>query len=374
MLPFFLNLLLSAFLAGFAASANAAGRSPPCQAAGIEVICGLQKPEDLALYGERHVLISQMGGMIKGAPGSLAVLDTRSNAYLEIYPLGRGAGTKAAPWGASDCPGEPGTELSPHGLHLSQREDGRWQLLVVNHGGRESVEFFEVIGSPDGEDGVKSLAWRGCAKASPEAFLNDTVALPDGGFLVTHMWKKSDSFFGTLLSAMGFKGQGHIYSWRPGEGFREVQGTEGLMPNGIALAPDGKTFFLNLSGDNLVQEVRLADGKKLRKVKVNSPDNSTWAPDGRLLVASLHMNMWNALRCFSNLDKPCPAAFEIVAISPENMEKKTVFSHEGPPMGAATVGLAVKDKLYLGSFAGERMLVVPYSPSAAPPPSPARQH
>ena len=43
-------------------------------------------------------------------------------------------------WGTPDCPGEPDKAFAPHGIHLSRRGDGRLQLLVVNHGGREAIE------------------------------------------------------------------------------------------------------------------------------------------------------------------------------------------------------------------------------------------
>ena len=46
------------------------------------------------------------------------------------------------------CPGPPPPAFSPHGIHLSERSDGRLQLLAVQHGGRESVEFFAPAGAP----------------------------------------------------------------------------------------------------------------------------------------------------------------------------------------------------------------------------------
>jgi hypothetical protein len=35
--------------------------------------------------------------------------------------------------------------FSPHGIDIVQREDGKYQVLVVNHGGRESVELFDLM-------------------------------------------------------------------------------------------------------------------------------------------------------------------------------------------------------------------------------------
>jgi hypothetical protein len=69
-------------------------------------------------------------------------------------------------------PGPP-PELGPHGIHLAARRDGAQQLLVVNHRGRESVEFFELEPTPAGWD----LAWRGCAVAPEGVWMNEVVTL-----------------------------------------------------------------------------------------------------------------------------------------------------------------------------------------------------
>ena len=353
-------LVLLAFFAA-ATSYALAAEPPSCEPAeGIESLCGLERPEDLALYAQRYLIISQLGDLMTGTPGSLAVLDTADDRHWEIYPRGRRAGTAPGPWGDPACPGEPGATLSPHGLHLSEREDSKLQLLVVNHGGREAVEFFELLPAPDAEG--PSALWRGCAQAPPKSYLNDTAALPGGGFLVTHMMTKRDTVIGRWLGMMGFTSPGHVWAWHPEEGFKEVPGTQGAMPNGISLAADGKAFFLNLSRDSLVRKVRLADGMLLGEAEVAGPDNSTWAPDGRLLVASLDFSLFSALSCIGDSKAPCLIAFEIVALDPQSMEKEVLISRKGPPMGAATVALAAGKHLYLGSFAGDRLLRIPYTP------------
>ncbi|MFM2419400.1 MAG: hypothetical protein RL385_4123 [Pseudomonadota bacterium] len=121
-------------------------------------------------------------------PGRIALLDIASNERTILFAGGEPMA--AGPWGASDCGGPPPKEFSPHGIHLSKRSDGALQLLVVNHGGRESVERIEVI--PDGSR--VQLAWRGCATSQDDLF-NDVVALSEGGFLVTRFGPKTLSAF-----------------------------------------------------------------------------------------------------------------------------------------------------------------------------------
>ncbi len=83
-------------------------------------------------------------------------------------------------WGDPACPGLVGDMLVPHGISLAKRSGGAMELYVVNHGGRQSMEMFEL--KP--EAGSWSLVWHGCVPATQE--YNDVAALPDGGFIATH--------------------------------------------------------------------------------------------------------------------------------------------------------------------------------------------
>ncbi len=57
--------------------------------------------------------------------------------------------------------------------------------MVVNHGHRESVEFFEVFV----DENTVSMIWRGCVLAPDQEFHNDVVALADGGFIVSNRYR-----------------------------------------------------------------------------------------------------------------------------------------------------------------------------------------
>jgi hypothetical protein len=83
-------------------------------------------------------------------------------------------------WGDATCPGVIGDALAPHGISLLKRSDGKTQLYVVNHGGRESIEMFELVRI--NRDG--GLAWHGCV-VSTQTY-NDVAALANGGFYATY--------------------------------------------------------------------------------------------------------------------------------------------------------------------------------------------
>jgi hypothetical protein len=320
-------------------------------------VCGFQNPEDLEpLPDGKSLLVSEFGSMEGGRSGAIARLDLASEARSVLYRGGDG-GSVAPGWGDPACPGPPPPELSPHGIHLSRRPDGALQLLVVNHGGRESVELFEVQGSPSGW----TVAWRGCAVAPDGSWLNDVVALPEGGFLATQMMPRRGRLGQVLeylkAGAFGMR-TGSALGWDASRGFAPQPGTETTFPNGIALSADGRTIFLNSSIGGKVHRIDRATGALQGSAEVAGPDNSSWAPDGRLLVASFTGPLWETLRCDGIERGACPVAFEIVAVDPETLATETIYRGGGAPMGAGTVGVRVGDELFVGSFAGDRILRV----------------
>ena len=88
-------------------------------------------------------------------------------------------------------------------------------------------------------------------------------------------------------------------------------------------------------------------------------DNARWASDGRLVVANLTSETRDEFAVCSQLDSgACPMSFRIIAIDPDSMETEVLYSNQGPPMGGGTVGLVIDDELFIGSFAGDRILRV----------------
>jgi DNA-binding beta-propeller fold protein YncE len=326
-------------------------------APGIHPICGFQNPEDLAvLPGGAALLVSEFGAMDGTKSGSLSVFEIATESRRPLFPAG-GAGARpevaSGPrWGEPDCP-PPSAAFSPHGIDLAERPGGGLQLLVVNHGGRESIELFEVI--PEGTSA--RLEWRGCALPPEQAFLNDVVALPDGGFLVTHMQPKREgiaAFWQIVRGLAGFD-TGHVYEWQPDTGFRVASGTEAPFPNGIEVSPDGGTIYLDVYLGSEVRKIDRKTGELLARAEVEQPDNVTWGDDGRLLVASHTAGLGEMMACGDLEQGACGFEFQIVSLDPETLESRVVVKHAGAPMGAGTVAVQVGRDLYVGSFAGDRI-------------------
>lgn len=322
---------------------------------------GLPHPEDLeVLPGGAGVIASDMhiaatpDGIV-GRPGSLKWLDPKTRAVTALYPSAS-APPGRRDWGDPACPGEIGAALLPHGLHLSRRSGGAWQLLVVNHGGRESVEFFELTG----KDGQWFLSWRGCVVPPPPNRLNDVAGTPDGGLLVTTMHRMSgaETSQGALNRAHQGENTGFLWRWTPGKGFSEQAGSAAPRPNGVQVDAAGRYAYLSsAAGGGEVRKLDLIHGEVVGAAAVPNPDNASWAADGRLLVTGMTADA-NRSACFVKPDAPCPAAFNVYAVEPATMRAELLFSHSGPPLGAGTVSVQYGSDLLIGSFVGDQVMAV----------------
>lgn len=326
-------------------------------------ICRFQSPEDIvALPGDQALLISGYG--VTGAdgrirePGALYLFRLDDESVETLYRGGTQADVAEAGWGDPTCPAPPADRFNAHGIDLVRRDDGRLALLVVQHFGREAIEFFEVTGT--GRDW--KLAWKGCVLAPPDASLNEVVGLPNGDFYTTKMASVSGA--SDFTEAIPTEPTGNAFAWSAGTGYRRIGGTDGIMTNGIAASPDGRTLYVNVTMQNEVRKVDAATGEVLATASVKMPDNVTWAPDGkRLLVASLHgFETANFGLCVDLPAGACPIPFAIQAVDAETMTPLgPVYESTGAPMGGGTVGLQVGDELFVGSFTGDRILRIDLS-------------
>ena len=314
--------------------------------------CRFTNPEDLApLPSGTRMLVSQMGGMDGSQSGNLAIYQPPAGAVEVLFPNATVADDRS--WGAQDCGPPDLAAFSPHGIDLEQRADGRWMLLAVNHGLRESVEFFELVETA----GAVALQWRGCAQGPHQAYFNDVVAKRDGGFWVTQMMPRDSETSGMLRALLFGSDVGFVYAWDPLRGFSEVPGSRGPFPNGIEKSADEAFLFINMYFGDEVWKLDLARGEVVAAAPMASPDNSSWSRSGELLVASHTASLVEQMACQTLEQGSCGFAFEIVAVNPTDMSARRVFDNGtgGPPMGAATVAVEVGEEVYLGTYAGDRI-------------------
>jgi len=335
------------------ASTYATQEAPACAAgSGYTPICGMAPPEDLELSPDaRFLFLSTTPGLANSHRSRLRIMDLASRQVSDML-----IEYQAEPgWGEASCKASLAT-LGAHGLHLSTRADGRAQLLVVNHNGREAVEFLEPV-----HDGNSWKAiWRGCVESHDASMLNDVAATPDSGFVVTAMFSfsamKADPHLEQLLDG---RETGHLQAWKPAQGLHRLAASEAPAPNGVQVSQDGQSVWFSAWTGSGVWQYDLQQQKVVRKVALDFlPDNLSWTADGHLLTAGVP-DAQTFRRCFLSHDEFCPSASVVALIDPQKGTSRELLRvNEGVLYGASTA-LQVGRGVFVGAFAGDRLLLLP---------------
>jgi sugar lactone lactonase YvrE len=358
---------------GFAGLAHAQGRGGPPQPAlmacgmhgDIDIICGTRSPEDLELTPDgKSLIVSQfVNGPAGAGVAGLVLFDLAKNTFTRITATAE----PRKDWGDPACPGPLAADaLRPHGISLLKRRNGAVQLYVVNHGGRESIEMFEVKQT----GGETNLVWHGCV-VSKQAF-NDVAAQPDGGFIATHPTALQPPApppgqakgRGRGPQARGnnlFSGQpsGYVSRWTPGKGEAELPGTRAGYPNGVLVSADGRYMYFNAWTAKEVHKYDLKQGKETGLVKLDfMPDNISWTGKRTMLAAGVKGTGGD---CPAGSGTPCIQGFNVAEIDPGKMAAKTVFDSEGKGalISGVSEALQVGNSIYTGAFQGDRIVKIP---------------
>jgi hypothetical protein len=343
--------LLGVIAAASLAAAQRGAPAPALLACGdhpdLRVICGVTAPEDLESTPDgRYLIVTQYASFrTRGATSDLLLLNL---ATRQLTPLAVTV-DKRAGWGDPACSAP--TALAPHGTSLTRRSGDLWQLFVVNHGGRESMEIYELKQAGS----AWAASWHGCVVSSKD--FNDVAALADGSFVGTHP---------TALNQPGapagdpFQGQptGWVAKWTAAAGETELSGTRLSYPNGVVASPDGRYLYINGFGSRDVQKYDVAAARIVGAAKVDfMPDNLTWTPGGQLLAAGVKGARGN---CPEGSATPCISAFGIARIEPAAMRTTPVFDSKDRAIASGvSVALEAGPDIYVGAFQGDRIVQMP---------------
>ena len=324
-----------------------------------EVICGTRSPEDLEVTPDGKCLgVPQFvtgpggAGVASGAAG-LYLFDPAKKTFTKLTATNE----PLKDWGAAACPGPIGEALAPHGTSLVKRSNGVQQLYVVNHGGRQSIEMFELrhVGTAWG------IVWHGCV-VSPEPEYNDVAALADGSFVATHPTgiPADPQAKGKQGGGGAFGGQptGFVVTWSQAKGEQELPGTRTAYPNGVVATADGKTAYYAVYASKEARRYDLKAQKQTGVVKLDfMPDNLTWTKKGNLLAAGIK---GIAGECPAGSGQFCRQAFGVAAIDVSSMMEKTVYDSNGKGVliPGVSSALQVGNNVYIGAFEGDRVVKV----------------
>lgn len=329
---------------------------------GFNPVCTFKNPEDLVLLpDEQTLLVSEMGEFMTDAVGQLSMFDLTEQIKQPIEIVWE---NKLATWGEQNCSRPNSALFSPHGIDLVERKDGKLQVLVVNHGGRESVELFELLRHSSFTNETEdthlnklrwTLFWRGCAMPPGDPYLNDVAGLQNGGFLVTHMWDKSQAYATLVMKyILGIK-TGWVWQWEPETGFQKMENSSGIAPNGIAINNSESVTYINMYGQNQLVVLSLDTHEQIAEVEVQQPDNVTVDEEGTVWIAS-HKHNPVTEDCKDVTLGSCLLPFEVIKLNPSTFETSPIIAHPGTSMGYATVALHVSGTLYMGSAHGDRLV------------------
>ena len=352
-----------ALLLSLAGLLGIAGPVAPCDAKSGD-FCGLPRAEDLVFVpGTDWFAVSSD---TPDAP--LQFIDARRGQRRPVtLPFSvappRGAG-RSAPIGAADCPGPP-THWRAGGNDL-KRVGGRLRLAVLNrvepgapvHDGDERVELFEVTAGRDGP----AARWAGCVPIDARWALNDIALAPDGALYGSHQFDRPASptaAAATRQKWLAGEPTGFAVAWTSAAGWQRVPDTDVSFANGVAVSSDGRSLAVAGTYSSALLLVDRRSGTVRRVPLPHTPDNVTALPDGHFLSAGhTGVPVTGVDPCRDPKAVPCGFPFAIAEVDRE-AQVRVRFSHDGSRIPGASVAVPHDGQLYLGSFFGDRVTVVP---------------
>ena len=312
----------------------------------ISVICGVSNPEDIVVTPDnKYLLISEFGGIRpydSTKSGGFALLRLSDNKIITPkISFGKNI------WGEDSC--KQNDIFGPHGIDLVQREDGSYQLGVINHYPGETIEMFELV--QKSEHDTWSFVWRGCIEVPEKYYLNDVALKKDGTFYVSHMYSRDITMTKWLITALLKNNSGVILEWNK-DSFIEIPNSEGSGPNGITLNESTNNLFISYNQGDRVVKFDLSDNKKLQTFKVESPDNIYINKDS-VWLTSLDFQPNDAGDC---IERPaCSLPFSIYEIDRETFVLKNKNSFNKTVFGLPTIALPIENVIIMGSFHSDRL-------------------
>jgi len=172
--------------------------------------------------------------------------------------------------------------------------------------------------------------------------------LADGGFITTN-WLPRGGAPDALQKMMAGEKNGELWEWHTASGWQKVPGSEAAGANGIELSDDGKTIYMAAWGSqSFIRLTRGATPPKRDEIPLGfRVDNIHFARDGTLLAAG-------------QITDPPSRSSRVVRVDPKTLAVRDVLTlPDNAAFAGNTTAIEVGDQLWLGSYRGNRIAIVP---------------
>ncbi|MFK7952698.1 MAG: SMP-30/gluconolactonase/LRE family protein [Ekhidna sp.] len=237
--------------------------------------------------------------------------------------------------------------LFPHGISLLKLDSAHYQLLVINHAKKHTIEKFELFG----DSLVHIQTYEDEAMISP----NDVVAIDKDKFYFSNdhgSTSKTGVFFENYL---GLRMSNVMFF----DGDRYEKVVDGIAyANGVNISPDGSQLLLASPRDFELSYYDIETDYSLtmnRKLEIGTGvDNIEFDPDGNVWIGC-HPNLLE-FAAYAKGDKPISPS-EIIQIT-RGDEIRSVFVDDGSRVSASTVAAPYNDLLFVGTVMDDNLVVL----------------
>jgi len=312
-------------------------------------------PEDIvALPGTKWLIAGALPKTDAGSRGGLSLIDTTNPANIvALYPA-PAASDNQDRTRSKDCPGPLTGGFAPHGINVERLPDGGYNVMAVNHRGRESIEYFHIMQ----DRAVTRAVWIGCVVLPPGASGNSVTPLPGGGLIATDFIHKPNPRF--LDDMENGTQTGGVLKWSPQSGWSEFTPIKMSGANGATVTPDGKWVFISEWSDYKIWKFALDGSVPPRSIHLNFlPDNLRLTDKGTILIAGQNADPINVMTCRGK-HVPCQAPFTVLEMDPATMTTQVLARDGDDDFGGATGAAMVGNSLWISSYYSEK--VVQYRP------------
>lgn len=234
----------------------------------------------------------------------------------------------------------------PHGLSVLKLDSAHYQVLVINHAQKHTIEKFELFG----DSLVHIQTFEDEAMISP----NDVVAIDENRFYFSNDHGYSSKMGVFFENYLGLR----VSNVMLYDGVYKKVADGIAYANGVYISPDRKQLLLASPRDFELNYFDIGKDYSLtfdRKIDVGTGvDNIEFDPEGNVWIGC-HPDLM-AFASYAKGGKEI-APSEVIKISP-NGQVSSVYQNDGSLVSASSVAAPYKGLLFIGTVMDDNLVVL----------------